>query len=202
MLDFLLQAHISRLMGCWSEAYNWNCRCVSAHVRFQWQVQKIWQSFEKESDFVILMKNNLFFCWISFILSLRRRVGHVGTALYIDSSSLNKLFFQVMFWRFQKKNDGARNRRMKNFFLNAMGACQSRLIFNLNSHTCNDWNIRFRIYQQGNSWLELYKTRILLNNPQIIMQIQNLLIVVGILPCLQYITDDVVERPNWRLRNT
>ena len=106
-------------------------------VRFQWQVQKIWKSFEK-GGFQNFYENNLFFCWISFILSVRRRVGHVGTALYIDSSSLNKLFIQVMFWRF-KQNYGARN-RMKNFFLNAMGAFQLWLILNLNSHTCNDWN--------------------------------------------------------------
>ena len=57
-------------------------------------------------------------------------------------------------------------------------------------------NIRFRNYQQGNSSMELYKTRILLNNPQIIMHIQNLLIVVLILPVLQYITDHVVKKPN------
>lgn len=56
--------------------------------------------------------------------------------------------------------------------------------------------VRFRIYRQGNSSTERYKARILLNNPQIIMQIQNLLIAVLILPHLQYITDDVVERPN------
>ena len=56
--------------------------------------------------------------------------------------------------------------------------------------------VRFRIYRQRNSSMERYKARILLNNPQIIMQIQNLLIAVLILPHLQYITDDVVERPN------
>ena len=56
--------------------------------------------------------------------------------------------------------------------------------------------VRFRIYRQGNSSMERYKARILLNNPQIIMQIQNLLIAVLILPHLQYITDDVVERSN------
>ena len=49
--------------------------------------------------------------------------------------------------------------------------------------------VRFRIYRQGNSSTERYKARILLNNPQIIMQIQNLLIAVLILPHLQYITD-------------
>ena len=48
--------------------------------------------------------------------------------------------------------------------------------------------VRFRIYRQENSSMERYKARILLNNPQIIMQIQNLLIAVLILPHLQYIT--------------
>lgn len=34
------------------------------------------------------------------------------------------------------------------------------------------------------------------------MRIQNLIIAVLILPYLQYITDDVVERPNGRIKNT
>ena len=82
---------------------------------------------EKESDFVILMKNNLFF--VELVLSYHFE-GESGIWEQLCTLILQVLKKQAILpgnvlKGQKKKNYGARNRRMQNFFLNAMGACQS-----------------------------------------------------------------------------